>query len=496
MQWHSFLNAIVVLTEIIMIPILKKISFLYLLIGLLASCQNDKEQEQAPITEAQKTLENTLLSLTDSYTFKIDGRKDTTLILKESGVIISIPQGAVMKDGKALERYELSFTPILDPLSMMAHKVVTRTTDGGLLKTQGMFYLDIDQKDVEVHPNHPIRVKIPIKDTEESYQTYTGRKNERGFVDWENPQTTNSTPLTPILPQHFIFRDFVFLDKSGEMVNIIDDPNSKWLSINDSTKLVRFSEFWLQVHEKADYRNGKGAIYHGLYPKPINDDIYSPKYTLMSNDTNVCYKAVMRISRPVLHPMIGEYSIGADYFLCLNPKWEGSLISTVEFRKRIDWIIASCKPEVLLLYFENVERNMWEIDSLAADLLIKLNKPRLSKKFRSFQREKAGKVPVNSGEKLAVFPTKAYFETYLIHSFYNTESFTIPNYYNIDIRRTGPRPEFNIRLNIEDSLSYDTHYSTLFLGTGNNWKFIYNSQPDFQSSFTFEAIDQVDHVLY
>jgi hypothetical protein len=481
-------NAITFLTQNIMTSKLQHISLLCLLVGLLAACQSDKKQ-------GPTTLENILYSLTDSYSFQINGHKDTTLILEESGIIIKIPQGAILKNGKILDNYELSFSPILDPLSMIAHKVVTQTTGGILLKTQGMFYLDIDRKDVEVNPNNPIIIKMPIKDTEERYQTYTGRKNEAGSVVWENPQNSNAVPLTPILTQHFIFRDFVFLDKDGEMIYLIDDINSQWLDINDSTKLVNLSKEWGRVHDKCDYTNGKDAIYHGLYPKTINNDFYNIKYTLMSNDTNAYYKAMLKLSRPIFHPGIGEYVIGENHLLCLNPKWEGTHISTIEFRKRIDWIIASCEPEILLLYFENINQDLWEIDSLAADLLMERGKPSLSEKFRAFQRERAGKVPVGLDTKLVEFPTKAYFETYLTHSFHNIESSSIPRYYNIDIERPGVRPQFNISLDIEDLASYDTYYSTLFLGTTNDWKFIYFSQKDLERSFVFEAIDQVDNVL-
>jgi len=74
-----------------------------------------------------------------------------------------------------------------------------------------------------------------------------------------------------------------------------------------------------------------------------------------------------------------------------SKKFENTLISTKEFETRMQYIHKSCNDELLKLYLTNINLNMWEIDSIAFDMLAKQNNKQATS-FKIFKNQKKTKV--------------------------------------------------------------------------------------------------------
>lgn len=68
-------------------------------------------------------------------------------------------------------------------------------------------------------------------------------------------------------------------------------------------------------------------------------------------------------------------------------QFQNTLISTREFETRLKYIFKSCNNEVLELYVSHLDKNMWQIDSMAA-VYLKTKYPSLSDTFTKFAAER------------------------------------------------------------------------------------------------------------
>ncbi|MDB5257349.1 MAG: cytochrome c, mono- and diheme variant family protein [Chitinophagaceae bacterium] len=74
-----------------------------------------------------------------------------------------------------------------------------------------------------------------------------------------------------------------------------------------------------------------------------------------------------------------------------NKEFENTLVSTKEFEIRMQYIHKSCSEELLKLYLSNIDLNLWEIDSLAFEMLKKTGNKQ-AESFAVFKTEKKTKV--------------------------------------------------------------------------------------------------------
>jgi cytochrome c2 len=78
-----------------------------------------------------------------------------------------------------------------------------------------------------------------------------------------------------------------------------------------------------------------------------------------------------------------------------SKQFQNTLISTREFETRLKYIFKSCDNEILELYVHNLDKNMWQIDSMAANYL-HTKDPELAKAFSSFAAQKLTRIDRNT----------------------------------------------------------------------------------------------------
>ena len=140
-------------------------------------------------------------------------------------------------------------------------------------------------------------------------------------------------------------------------------------------------------------------------------------------------------------------------------EYENTFIATFEFELRMRCIHQTCSKNVLQIYLSNLEKNLYEADSLVYQLLLK-EKSEHAQNFRCFYQQKLTKV-ADANKDLPYVNLKAIQESMdlkiktamLKNLVYHTLKFTSSGFHNVDALTRYPdlieaRDEFELELEI------------------------------------------------
>ncbi|MBX7095215.1 MAG: hypothetical protein K1X56_10855, partial [Flavobacteriales bacterium] len=131
-------------------------------IVLIASCSEKPNYDYTPVHKSFSS-DPYNATLTKSQYFEINADQDN-VIEGEQGIIISIPKGAFYKEGneKVSGTVKVELTEALH-LSDMIFSNLTTMSDGNLLSTGGMFYVNFTQNDQQlvIDKEVPLYVQVP-----------------------------------------------------------------------------------------------------------------------------------------------------------------------------------------------------------------------------------------------------------------------------------------------------------------------------------------------
>ncbi|OJJ14313.1 hypothetical protein BKI52_43320 [marine bacterium AO1-C] len=300
-----------------------------LLIGLLNACNS------VPVNTNTRFGDDANAQFWESIagkpqTFDLDPTKDNYLQGKDGTFIFIEKNTLVNAQGNIPANAKIELVEALTPANMIKNGLTSTTSDGRLLETDGMIYLnakDGQGQPLQIKKGSKIWIDAPSLNNVEGIQAFQGEFSKNKQLQWKNPTPTDKylTSL-PLKKLHFY-------------------PNPP----KNKTKIV--------------YDRRDSVIY-----------------------ANYC-----GISKKLVDTLIQE-------------KFNKTLIATLEFETRMRYIHKSCNEEVLNLYLQNMEKNMWEIDSLAFELLQKENNS-VASAFKILMQQR--KTKVKNGRKL----DKAYLES-------------------------------------------------------------------------------------
>lgn len=116
-----------------------------------------------------------------SQKFEVKADKDTT-ITTNGGIKLSIAKGTFTTNVTLEFKEALSFAD-------MAKYNLNTMSDGKLLSSDGMFYIDAKDSDGKQPAiNIPIKVDVPATTMLENPQIFNGKVDDKGNVNWVNPQ--------------------------------------------------------------------------------------------------------------------------------------------------------------------------------------------------------------------------------------------------------------------------------------------------------------------
>lgn len=245
--------------------------------------------------------------------FEIDPGKDT-VIETESGLIFAIPAGAFMH---AQNPVTLEIREALTPMDIMKGGLST-TSDGQLLETGGMFYLNArnGETSLQLDPQKPIYANVPTNEIKPGMMLFTGERQTDGSINWKNPK-----------------------------------PLEKQLVPVDIHSLDFYPKGFLHVLEGLGY---------DVTDKKLTDSIYY-SYSGRKEKTAPYYYGNDPVIRTTYTLEINPASIAAIW----NDQFQNTIISTKEFEERLQFIYTKCCAGYLELYINNLDKQLWQIDSMA-----------------------------------------------------------------------------------------------------------------------------------
>ncbi len=162
------------------------------------------EENKKQWTDADKNL--------SSEVFEINAKKDT-VIETQGGIVIAIPAGAFLnKAGVEVKgNIEIEIKEALNPSDIMKAGLSTMS-DGKLLQTGGMFYINARQDDenLALAKNKGLYVNVPAAQQNKDMMLFEGKRLDNGQINWVNPKPfENKLNAVDILslnfyPPHFL----------------------------------------------------------------------------------------------------------------------------------------------------------------------------------------------------------------------------------------------------------------------------------------------------
>jgi cytochrome c551/c552 len=121
-----------------------------------------------------------------------------SLYLSKTGVLISIPEGALLQNGVPFKGQAIiEWQEARDGATIMRSGLST-TSNGNLLETQGMFSLrasDANGNLLDIDPNIGIYVQVPVDEIKPGMQLYEGEFDKNGVINWVNPTPMEKIPV-------------------------------------------------------------------------------------------------------------------------------------------------------------------------------------------------------------------------------------------------------------------------------------------------------------
>lgn len=341
----------------------------------IQACQNNSSQklnlsEDKFLKSAGIPLQN--FEIDASQTQIIVAEKGTRLIFQK-GCFINL-KGEIIKEKVNIQIFEAI------TMDKMVQANLTTTSQGKLLETGGMFYLEAkaNGERLQINPKNPVYVEIPTKNKKSGMQLYQGIREENGNINWINPK-----PLEDYLMTVDIFALNFYPPDFEQTV----DKNMPFRKHTIADKILKDSLYYsLSVWEEPSYLPAPNLDQLSIYGVPEEYELSSTS----QGDDAILIK--MEQARRQKKCCIDPISIKA----IKNNRFQNTLLATREFEARLQWIFRTCEQDVLEIYVKNLDKNLWELDEMAYQYLQK-NKHDLAKQFKQFAEQKLGKVK-NGGE--------------------------------------------------------------------------------------------------
>lgn len=287
--------------------------------------------------------------------FSIDAEKDTVLTTK-SGMVIAIPKGALLENGKPVEgNVEIEIKEAINPEDIVLSGLSSMSGDD-LLETGGMFYFNARKNGntLDIDPQNGVVIDVPTDNPKAGMQLYDGIRKEDGTIDWQNPK-----------------------------------PIEQFLTTVDITTLdfypPGYEKFLAEFGKGNKTKNWKDSLYYSF---ATNDSSFYvikseliPDWTILdkkkvlgiTNNNPVSYdeeKAIKTESLTLDTIWENNYQINPAIIKTIwDKKFNNTLLATKEFEERLSYIFQTCDNSILELYINNIDKRLSTIDSMVVEEL-------------------------------------------------------------------------------------------------------------------------------
>lgn len=331
----------------------RRILVLSALAVLFAQCNDQNNAHVAAPLSDQEFIE----SIIPAQAFAIDGRKDNVIEAK-NGTLVICPKGCFTDaNGRVVE--DSIQVEIIEALSLddMILNNLSTTSNGGMLETDGMVHLTARSNNAPLQINKaiPIRFEIPTPDKQPGMMAYRGEVDAQGRINWVDPK-----PIENYLNTVDLFTlDFL---PEGFEAEVIKEMRSAGKKV--TSEMVY--EMYYQ-HTIDDFSPLYFPENYSEQSTKVNEPLYNPQkkivngaYTADSYDTDV------RADSSNVKTVKFQYGIDPAQIKVIRSKeYQKTFIATKEFESRLRVIFNACEDDILELYIRNLNKNLYELDSLA-----------------------------------------------------------------------------------------------------------------------------------
>jgi hypothetical protein len=329
--------------------------------------------------------DNFKTTLIGSQFYQINSSKDT-LIESKKGNILSIPKGSfINKKGKVVKdsiQIEFAEASNLDEI-ILSNLLIQDSSK--IYESYLSFYFNATRKgeQLKINPENPIYFELSA---DKQVNLYKGIRDKVGNMTWDE----KLKPVDYLIPMYLDILDFYPPGLETEVEKGL--PFRKHEIISKELLDSLYYSFAPDVDKK--YPNIRSEV---------NIVTLVPIYTNLLGQTDES-----RLEKIAKDTSIALCGINPASIKAIKDKrFQNTLISTREFETRLKTIFATCDNKILELYINNLNKNLWEIDEMAAKFLGKSH-PQYSKflEFASFKQTK-----VMLTDEKAAFLAKFYKES-------------------------------------------------------------------------------------
>lgn len=278
-------------------------------------------------------LKSTFESISDSsQSFSIYNSRDTVIIGNYGTLVLIEKNTFIDGEGNIPDTVNLELVEVFTINDMLKNGLST-TSNGNLIETDGMIFLNAVNNYgnyLSIAKNKSIHIETPSFNNIDDIKIFKGRYLLSGLVNWENPGLTNK----------YLFR--IPLKKLDFFPEGYSKSKSIGASLNSNNQINEVKNILTQVAADTSFLDYCG---------------------------------------------IAENLVRSLY----NEQYSNTLISTREFEIRMQYIHRSCNEEVFRLYLSNIDLNLWEVDSMAYEMLAKEQNSQ-AKSFRIFKSQRKTKI--------------------------------------------------------------------------------------------------------
>ncbi|MES2512753.1 MAG: hypothetical protein V4580_01360 [Bacteroidota bacterium] len=337
------------------------------------------EQGNTNWSEADKKLE--------SQVFKLNPLRDT-IIETHNGIVFSIPAKAFLnKHGETpTETIDIEIKEAMTPSEIMRAGLST-TSNGQLLETGGMFYVDarLGDENLIINASKPLNVNVPVNNNKKDMMLFKGERKEDGSINWMDPKplkkrlsTVNILKLN-FYPEHFLdsLKGMGFDIKNKKLT---DSIYYSFSAVDQQSELEFPAEDFEYRSDSSQTATAVVACVTSRSDSKMKiDTLSSPPKMVVAHGVAEAY-----------YPEINPSRIKAIW----NKKFNYTLLATKEFEERLKVIFSTCDAKILDLYIKNLNKDLYEIDSMASSLL----SGDLKMKFLNFYARRDGGVEINDAQ--------------------------------------------------------------------------------------------------
>lgn len=360
--------------------VLIKYSALLMAMALMA-CGGNSTDTNSPAAPTQKLAATDPFknSIVPSEEFTVNTGQDN-VVQGKSGTVVVMPKGCFLNsNGNVVEgnvKVELAEALALDEMLLSN---LTTTADGKLLETDGMIYINAtaNGEQLTINKDNPLYIEMPTPRKKPGMMLYTGTRDSLGNMNWKDPKKLENYLVT------------VSLDKLDFL------PKGFALEVEKGMPFRKHKKATEKLTDSLYYcLSGRSQWEFYTYVPAVND---IPNEPLFNQSGSISYNdATAKVTSDTTSHEHGEASepieCGIDPAIIKtlkSPQYKNTFIATREFEARLQVIFKTCRKGIIDSYINNLDKNLFEVDSIVA---LKLRGTEFEDDFIAFKNQRHGKV--------------------------------------------------------------------------------------------------------